>query len=196
MQSPQTGDRTCISCIGRQSLYHWATRKSWSHGFWCFLCFILFNAHAKPRAKSSLVLWTWRIWGSDHTSVELQRRTQSDRVCLTPMCLALETAHVGTWSTVHKNLTFMAAAWHSATPCPSHCFTLTCSFIECFFLLNIAGMLPEPLCIHNYSIWENKNCNLSITTHWGVKDLARVTEKKSFYVLALRHALDLELRNP
>ena len=39
MGSSQTRDQTCISCIGRQIIYHWATREaplclSWAWYFW------------------------------------------------------------------------------------------------------------------------------------------------------------------
>lgn len=92
-------------------------------------------------------------------------------------------------------------AWHvptlpPAVPCPSHCFSLTCSFLECFFLLNISEMHPEPLCTHNCSIWENKNYNLSITIHWGIKDLAGVTEKNHvmFWLLGVAYTCGKETR--
>ena len=48
--SSQPRDRTCISCIGRRSLYHWATRKP-NH--------FLIHRKQRHRAVSSVLSWQW-----------------------------------------------------------------------------------------------------------------------------------------
>ena len=69
MESSQIRDQTCISCIGRQILYHWATREAPE----CWVLSQLFHSPLSPSSRGSLVplhiqllewyhLYIWDCW--------------------------------------------------------------------------------------------------------------------------------------
>ena len=61
VESSQTKDWTHVSCIGRQMLYHWATREAWVHVFDIFclltdgLTYILINTNTQVYTELNIM---------------------------------------------------------------------------------------------------------------------------------------------